>query len=204
MISVRICTVKLTASLLLTFILLLGILAYQQFFWMRESAAVLSQQIEQVYWLELKRKSNLEFLYFGEPGNKDKSNVIKTFQVKTGIPGERPTPLPSLLGREYWLITAKSETKDNPEIAPYFLSLDIPVIEEPPFGPQPYLECSGQCNWILPGYFGLHGVSGDLAKLSEDDPGSSGCVRHADEDITILYNLLNPETEGIRYYIEDV
>jgi len=29
-------------------------------------------------------------------------------------------------------------------------------------------------------------------------------VRHRDEDITYIYNLLEPEREEIRYYVEDV
>lgn len=45
----------------------------------------------------------------------------------------------------------KVEAVDNPETAPYFLTLDIPVSDEEPFGPAPYLECDGQCNWVLPG-----------------------------------------------------
>ena len=68
----------------------------------------------------------------------------------------------------------------------------------------PYTECNGQCNWILPGAFGLHGVNGDLSRLSIENPGSSGCIRHSDEDITYLYNNLDPQKEEIRYYIEDI
>lgn len=169
---------------------------------------------EQKYWLLLHRKSNLEYLYKGAPGEKSKSKLVRTFQVKSGIPGERPTPLPNLLGRDYWLITGKVETKDSPETAPYFLILDIPYSEEYPFGPTPYLECNGpadakamagkQCDWILPGSFGLHGINGDLTRIDAENPGSSGCVRHKDEDITYLYNLLDPEDEKIRYYIRDL
>ncbi len=157
----------------------------------------------QDYWMLLHRKSNIEFLYQGIPGDKNNSKLIKTFKVKTGIPGERPTPLPQLMGREYWIITQKVETKDSDETAPYFLILDIPVSENEPYGPEPYLECNGQCNWVLPGAFGLHGVAGEEDRLSENDLGSSGCIRHKDEDITFLYNLLDPENEEIRYYIED-
>lgn len=155
------------------------------------------------YWLLLNRKSNIEFLYKGVPGDSKNSELIRTFNVKTGIPGERPTPLPKLLGKNYWVITSKQESKENPETAPYFLKLNIPVAEEEPFGPEPYEECAGQCNWELPGDFGLHGVNGDVSKLSEENPGSSGCVRHKDEDIAYLYNILNPQKEEIRYYIED-
>lgn len=152
----------------------------------------------------LHRKSNQEFLYQDEPGDIDKSQRRRSFKVKTGISGERPTPLPQLLGREYWIITDKIESLDNPETSPYFLTLNIPVSEEEPFGPTPYLECNGQCNWILPGAFGLHGSGGNPEKLSTQDPGSSGCIRHSDEDITYLYNTLNPKTEEIRYFIIDI
>jgi lipoprotein-anchoring transpeptidase ErfK/SrfK len=129
--------------------------------------------------------------------------LLKTFSVKTGIPEERPTPLPQLVGRDYWLITDKASSKDNPETAPYFLTLNIPAPESSPYGPSPYDECNGQCNWILPGAFGLHGVNGDKTKLAEENPGSSGCIRHTDEDITYLYNLLDLRKEKVRYYIED-
>ncbi len=122
--------------------------------------------------------------------------------MKTGIPGERPTPLPKILGREYWLIT-KKEVSSDPETAPYFLTLNIPTVDHKPYGPTPYLECDGQCDWVRPGPFGLHGVGGDLTKLSSSDPGSSGCIRHRDEDITYLYNVLQPQEQEIRYYIED-
>src|SRR5690606_13154546 len=70
------------------------------------------------YWFMLHRKSNIEYLYLGEPGNQQKSQLIKKFQVKTGIPGERPTPLPELVGREYWVLTDKMEAFNNPETAP--------------------------------------------------------------------------------------
>lgn len=154
-------------------------------------------------WLILHRKSNTEFLYQGVPGDKKQSKLIKTFTVKVGIPSQRPTPLPQLLGREYWLITEKAASED-PETAPYFLTLDVPTGDEWPYGPTPYLECNGQCDWVTIGYFGLHGVNGKIDKLSKEDPGSSGCIRHSDEDIVYLYNLLEPEKEEIRYYIEDV
>lgn len=173
---------------------------------------VLSLKPQPLYWFLLHRKSNVEFLYFGVPGVQKESKLIKTMQVKAGIPRERPTPLPKLVGREYWRIVDKMETHDNPETAPYFLTLDVPVGEEEPFGPVPYEECNGpstslrtsQCNWILPGAFGLHGINGDWERLSNKNPGSSGCLRHKDEDITYLYNLLDPKRQEIRYYIEDI
>lgn len=171
-----------------------------------------SSQKPELYWFLLHRKSNVEELYKGMPGDKAKSVYIKSFTVKTGIPRERPTPLPQLLGRQYWIITEKHEEKENPETAPYFLTLDIPAPSVEPFGPTPYEECNGpastatrgeQCYWTVPGAFGLHGSGGDPSKLSSEDPGSSGCIRHSDEDITFLYNLLEPQKEEIRYYIED-
>lgn len=155
------------------------------------------------HWLVLYRKSNYEELYFGLPGNKKESTLIKRFIVKTGIPGERPTPLPGKLGREYWVITDEYADFENPETAPYFLTLNIPVSADEPYGPSPYNECNGQCNWVLPGAFGLHGTGGNPDKLSPQDPGSSGCIRHADEDITYLYDLLDPQKEEVRYYIQD-
>jgi len=159
---------------------------------------------QSAYWLLLERKANTEYLYFGDNGKKETSIKVKTFKVKTGVLGEKPTPLPELLNRDYWLIINKEESSDNPETAPYFLTLDVPVGEVAPFGPVPYIECEGQCDWEIPGYFGLHGVGGELSKLTAEDEGSSGCVRHSDEDITLLYNLLDPKRENIRYYIEDV
>ncbi|MBP9690755.1 L,D-transpeptidase [Candidatus Woesebacteria bacterium] len=157
------------------------------------------------YWFMLHRASNREYLYLGTPGDAEKSELIRRFEVKTGIPGERPTPLPQLVGREYWVLTTKFDSSANPETAPFFLVLDIPIPSEAPFGPSPYLECGGeQCNWVLPGYFGLHGVGGVASRLSAEDEGSSGCIRHSDEDITYLYDLLDPESSEIRYYIEEV
>src|SRR3989344_3276211 len=157
----------------------------------------------EMYWFILHRKANREELFKGVPGDRKKSMAVKTFQVKVGIPGERPTPLPKLLEKEYWLIVAKEEQKYNPETAPYFLTLNIPAPTEEPYGPMPYNECKGQCHWVLPGAFGLHGTAGQPERLSKDDPGSSGCIRHRDEDISYLYNLLDPKKEEIRYYIED-
>ena len=158
-------------------------------------------EIHDKYWFELQRSANIENLYKGVPGEKSKSIHVKSFNVKVGIPGERPTPLPQLVGRDYWIITEKQAQLDNPETAPYFLTLDVPVSDEAPFGPVPYEECNGQCDWILPGAFGLHGTAGNPTKLSDFDLGSSGCIRHSDAEITYLYNLLEPDKEEIRYYI---
>ncbi|MBP9718950.1 MAG: L,D-transpeptidase [Candidatus Levybacteria bacterium] len=170
---------------------------YQQ----KETALI---QVKPSYWFILHRKANREYLYKGIPGNKEQSQLIKTFVVKTGIPGERPTPLPQLVGKKYWLITKKEASKENPETAPYFLTLDVPAPSVEPYGPTPYNECDGQqCNWVLPGAFGLHGINGDSSRLSKENPGSSGCIRHSDRDIAYLYNLLDPKKEQIRYYIEN-
>lgn len=162
-----------------------------------------SETSTSAYWFLLHRKSNTEYLYQGLPGDTNNSTLVKTFKVKTGIPGERPTPLPQLLGREYWILTNKEPT-DNRETSPYFLTLDVPISDEEPFGPEPYPECNGQCNWTTPGAFGLHGIAGYPERLSNEDPGSSGCIRHSDEDIAYLYNLLDPQQSEIRYYIKDI
>jgi hypothetical protein len=159
---------------------------------------------KQSHWFLLQRKSNKEYLYTGIPGEILKSHLLRTFDVKTGIPGERPTPLPQLAHREYWIIIDKKDSSDNPETAPFFLTLDIPGIDKEPYGPTPYTECNGQCNWVLPGSFGLHGVHGDISRLAKENPGSSGCIRHSDADIMYLYHLLNPQSEEIRYYIQDI
>ncbi len=155
------------------------------------------------HWFLLYRKSNVEILYFGVPGDIEQSEFVKQFTVKTGVPGKKPTPLPKLSGREYWVIIAEADSSLNPETSPYFLTLDVPTSDQVPFGPANYPECPGGCNWELPGYFGLHGTGADPSKISPENEGSSGCIRHSDEDIIYLYNLLDPTTEEIRYYIED-
>lgn len=163
------------------------------------------------HWFLLHRKSAIEYLYFGVPNDVNDSSLLKTFQVKTGNPGSSPTPLPHLLGRKYWVIVNKESSHDNPETAPYFLTLDVSAPSTWPFGPAPYMECRDtltdepiQCDWGQPGYFGLHGINTNTDKLSKDDKGSLGCIRHSDEDITYLYTLLSPASEEIRYYIEDI
>ena len=171
---------------------------------LQTSQAVLPADTKQnEYWFELLRKSNIENLYKGVPGDKLKSQHLQSFRVKTGIPGERPTPLPQLVGRKYWKIVGKEDSHDNPETAPYFLTLDVPAPSEEPYGPSPYTECNRQCSWVLPGAFGLHGVAGDQTRLDDSNPGSSGCIRHTDADITYLYNLLDPKHQEIRYYVLD-
>lgn len=194
---------KLLAILVISVAIGASLFVYKNYY-SKETPEVLSLQTQPTFWMVLHRKSNMEFLYLGKPGQKNQSQLIKTFVVKSGIPGEKPTPLPRLLGRAYWIITGKMESADNPETAPYFLTLDVPVTENWPYGPIPYAECGGQCDWEVPGYFGLHGVNGDATKLSQTNPGSSGCIRHSDQDITLLYNLLDPDKAEIRYYVEDI
>lgn len=179
-----------------------GLLLFTVFYSQKE---IKTSAEKSLYWFVLQRKSNKEYLYKGSPGNIKKSSVVKVFSVKTGIPGERPTPLPTFVGKKYWLIIDKQSSKENPETAPYFLTLNIPAPTEFPYGPMPYKECGGeQCDWTLPGAFGLHGIHGDASRLSIENQGSSGCIRHTDADITYLYNLLDPKKEEIRYYIEDI
>lgn len=109
---------KLKSTLALFFIFILVSGAY--FF--KTAVADQSKEIlsQKNYWFLLHRKSNKEFLYFGEPGKANKSALVKNFDVKTGAAGKRPTPLPQLLGREYWLVVDKIDSKENPETAPYF------------------------------------------------------------------------------------
>ncbi|MBA3724351.1 MAG: L,D-transpeptidase [Candidatus Levybacteria bacterium] len=191
----KVFSLTLLAILLGSIVLL--IVNWQEVF-MKEQATVKND-----YWFVLHRQSQTEQLFQGIPGNQEKSQLIKTFVVKTGIHGERPTPLPQLLGREYWVITKKQPELSNPETAPYFITLNVPAPSEPPYGPSPYEECNGQCNWVRQGDFGLHGVAGIPERLTDADPGSSGCIRHTDKDITYLYNLLELDKGEIRYYIED-
>lgn len=162
------------------------------------------------HWFVLHRKTGEEILYLGVPGEVHNSKIVRKFQVKTGASWS-PTPLPRLVGREYWKIVKKESSALNPDTAPYFLQLDVPTDENWPYGPIPYTECKDiyngeniQCDWVQPGYFGLHGIAGNPEKLSKENYGSSGCVRHTDKDITYLYNLLDPEKEEVRYYIEDI
>lgn len=193
---------KLVVIVFIGFAVLLGIYQFQK----NENKTVVVQKETtnaREYWMVLHRKSNKEFLYQGVPGDAQKSSLLKEFKVKVGVPNEKPTPLPRLLGREYWIIIKKYSSSENPETAPYFLELDVPSGPDWPFGPTPYNECNGrQCDWGLPGYFGLHGVSGDPTKLSSENAGSSGCIRHSDSDITYLYDTLNVE-KGVKYYIEE-
>ncbi|HRN70936.1 MAG TPA: hypothetical protein PLS49_07195, partial [Candidatus Woesebacteria bacterium] len=65
------------------------------------------QEPQAQYWFLLYRKSGVEKLYYGQPGNEEQSALMKTFTVKTGVSGKKPTPLPQLVGREYWVIVEK-------------------------------------------------------------------------------------------------
>lgn len=169
-----------------------------------ESEKFIFPRQKESYFLVLHRKSNTEYLYKGIAGDTNNSRLLKVFQVKSGIRGVSPTPLHDLMNREYWVITKKEPSFEDPETAPYFLTLDVPTTDEWPYGPVPYAECNGQCDWVIPGYFGLHGVNGDETRLSSENPGSFGCIRHSDSDITYLYNILTPENQEIRYYIRDI
>lgn len=156
------------------------------------------------YWFILHRRSKKEDLYQGTPGDVASSKLIRTFTVNVGRFQDDPTPLPQKLGRDYWLITSKRASSNTNLLGPYFLSLDIPYLGEFQ-GPQPYLECGEngdeQCFWTTPGDFGLHGVGNTPSRLT--DNGSSGCIRHSNEDITYLNSIINPSNSAIRYYIED-
>ncbi len=169
------------------------------FFFMMHT--VQAEEQSTLYWFSLSRTAQMEWLYVGTPGNKWASIPIGIYTVKTGRATSRPTPVPQLTGHAYWRITRTYGTQ-NPETAQYFLELDVPVSDGPPFGPLSYPECGGNCNWVLPGAFGLHGINGDRSKLSDADPGSSGCIRHKDQDIRALYNLLDPNKGEIRYYVD--
>lgn len=175
--------------------------------------AQISTPDESKYWLLLHRASKKEELWQGIPGDKNNSKRKEVFDVNPGIPGERPTPLPSKLGKEYFTIKTKRETypeeKNKLEMGNYFLIFDIGLskeeLQKDPFGPSPYNECgadkNSQCNWETPGDFGMHGISGVETKLT--DAGSSGCVRHSDSNMDDLYLLLKDVDYEIRYYIED-
>lgn len=193
--------VKVPFLLLVIFVIVSFGTAY---FWGNEQRDLSKYEVPRgEYWLILNRTTNEEILYFGKPGSQQESLPLKKFKVKDGVSGKRPTPRPQLLGRDYWLVVDKYESLDNPETAPYFLQLDVPVTSDWPYGPVPYMECGGQCDWELPGYFGLHGVNGDNSRLSYENEGSSGCVRHSDEDIKFLFDNLDLSNGGVRYYVID-
>ncbi|MCL5113933.1 MAG: peptidoglycan DD-metalloendopeptidase family protein [Patescibacteria group bacterium] len=156
------------------------------------------------YWLVLDRQSKEEYLYKGQPGNKDASTLIRSFMVNPGASGSTPTPLSNLVypAREYWIINAAALDSPIPS-DPHFLHLDIPF-DNPNGGPTPYTECGGlQCRWI-PGTFGLH--SSDMTHPVVG-PGSSGCIRHYSQDIdylwSLLQNIVNSREYSVRYYVKD-
>ncbi len=167
----------------------------------------------QAYWFLLHRKSMREDFYQGAPGDVSQSHLVKEFTVRVGKPGERPTPLPSLAGRDYWLITSRRDTTGDPSTSPRFLTLDIPY-PSPYYGPVLYSECgpngNQQCNWGTPGEFGLHGTDGHPERVFNDgstnSDWSSGCIRHLDNDILYLDSQLGhliDNGQEIRYYIHD-
>ncbi len=182
--------------------LLFAISKFDSFFYSGPEYSENYKKAEQKYWFVLYRDTNTEYLYRGVPGDAAKSDVVRIFKVKVGTRGQSPTPLPTLAGRNYWTVIDKYSSAENPETAPYFIELDVPGGDAEPFGPVPYEECNGQCYWNLPGAFGLHGVNGDLSRLSDENAGSSGCIRHTDEDIVFLYELLDLKEE-IRYYVTE-
>lgn len=171
------------------------------------------------YWFLLERKSKKETLYQGKPGDRTNSRIIRSFQINPGWPGQTPTPISTKLGIPYWIITTyKTNTADEQKskLGPYFLSLNIPYndpgnncpingVNKNCQGPTPYLECpdraNNQCYWPVPGEFGLHGVGNSISRLT--DEGSNGCIRHSNDDITYLYNLLSKYNREIRYYTVD-
>ena len=111
--------IHLMRKMLLVLLLLLFFVGICFFFFYRSTSSPVLESASD-YWFVLHRKSQKEFLYKGIPGKLEKSKRIKTFTVKNGRSGERPTPLPQLVGREYWVLTKKASS-DNPETAPYFL-----------------------------------------------------------------------------------
>jgi hypothetical protein len=129
-----------------------------------------------------------------------------TSVVNPGVDGKSPTPRPDLLGKSYWIITKKEQNQGDAInlMGPDFLVLNIEYQNE--FnGPLGYNECgpsrNGQCFWPTPGEFGLHGTGNTPSRLT--DSGSSGCVRHSNDSITSIYNLLKNESGEIRYYISE-
>jgi hypothetical protein len=49
------------------------------------------------------------------------------------------------LGKEYWLITKKESAKENPETAPYFLTLNIPACPIPPATTPEIIPAANPC-----------------------------------------------------------
>lgn len=177
------------------------------------------------YWFLMNRIGKYEILYKGEPGVISKSKVVKVSRVNPGSPGKEPTPLPQKVGsQKYWLTTAglityRPENEDAYyKFGPYFIPLNVPTsyrdpvcaneakakgeVTEDCYGPK-YEECGAsgaeQCNWLTAGQFAIHGNN----RLDEE--GSAGCVRHMNDDISEIYNLLKAENKlvGTRYYVID-
>ena len=154
-------------------LLSLGVLVVTQNMTLKSQQTEVVKKQEQ-HWFILHRKSQKEDLYFGIPGDANKSKLVKTFTVKTGIPGERPTPLPKLMGREYWLLVEKHPEVDNPETAPYFMTLDVPAPSDPP-----YVMTSGL----------RYTVSSRTCPLRYTIPPSTAIASFASPMILFIYNL---------------
>ena len=65
---------KLTLTLFSILLFCIGILSFQQN--SKNNPTVLSATVEDKYWLLLYRKSNVEYLYTGVPGEIEKSNLV--------------------------------------------------------------------------------------------------------------------------------
>jgi len=164
------------------------------------------------YWFVLNRQTHREYLYKGEPRNKQDSILIRSMTVNPGVAGKTPTPLPTS-PPGYWTINIASV--DSPiKDGTHFLILNIPF-ENSKAGPIPYAQCpaepGGQCDWSkTPGAFGLHGSS-DQYPVDRANPngtyGSGGCIRHYYTDIVWLWDTLNATINAhkydMRYYIDD-
>ncbi|MDO8487149.1 MAG: M23 family metallopeptidase [Candidatus Curtissbacteria bacterium] len=123
------------------------------------------------YWFLLDRLNKKEYLYQGVPGDKGKSQLVKTFavnpmKVNPGIPGGiedtiikpgepgylqrwgHPTPLPQKVGREYWTFTGVNP--NDPGIpGGKFLILDVPPSGTGCTNPDPNnKECGGPVPYI--------------------------------------------------------
>lgn len=162
------------------------------------------------YWFQLHRsragKQPTEDLYHGVYGDALNSDHVMTSTVNPGIDGKSPTPRPDLLGKSYWVITKKEQNQGDAInlMGPDFLVLNIDY-QNQYNGPLGYNECgpsrNEQCFWPTPGEFGLHGTGDTSSRLT--DSGSSGCIRHSNDAITSIYNLLKNESGEIRYYISE-
>ncbi len=181
-----------------------------------------AQTLGNTYWFLLNRQKRYEILYKGTPEKITQSQVVKISTINPGSPGDEPTPIPQKLGKKFWSLTGEvrlhpqdSDPTGYEKFGPYFIVLDVPFKNQPDpscnnngttdcYGPVPYKECGPsldqQCNWHTPGEFAIHGND----KL--DPPGSAGCVRHSNTDITEIYDTLNNAkaiNSNTRYYAID-